>query len=243
MPLSLFSFLLLTLSTFPTTSQALSNAESFIFKGCSQLKFTPGSTYENNVNSLLSNLISAAMFNNFYNFTVPGAAQQDTVYGLFQCRGDLNGGACSACVSRAVSQLGTLCVGSCSAALQLDGCFVKYDNTSFLGMEDKTLVMSNCGPSANLTYDALTDRDAVLAYLGTSDGIDNTYRVSSFGNVQGLAQCLGDLSPSMCQDCLLDAIERLKTDCRAARWAQIYLAKCYALYFEGGNYSPHEESK
>ena len=83
----------------------------------------------------------------------------------------------------------------------------------------------------------------MLAYLGTSDGIDSTYRVGSFGNVQGLAQCVGDLSPSMCQDCLLVAIERVKTDCRAASWARIYLAKCYALCSEGGNNSPRKRSK
>ena len=89
----------------------------------------------------------------------------------------------------------------------------------------------------------MTARDAVLAYLGTSGRIDNTYRVSSFGNVQVLALCGGDLSPSQCRDCLLDAIKRLKTDCRAARWAEVYLAKCYARFLEGGNYPPDEVSK
>ena len=105
------------------------------------------------------------------------------------------------------------------------------------------MVASKCGPLIELTSDALTDRDAVLAYLGTSGGIYNTYRVSSFGNVQGVAQCVGDLSPGECQDCLSDAIRQLKTECGAGGWGQMYLAKCYARYSEGGNYSPGRNSK
>ena len=106
-----------------------------------------------------------------------------------------------------------------------------------------TLAARKCGPLIELTSDALTDRDAVLAYLGTSGGLYNTYRVSNFGNVQGVAQCVGDLSPSECQDCLSDAIQRLKTECGASGWGQMYLAKCYARYSEGGNYSPGKQSK
>ena len=143
MPLSIFSLLLLTLSTFPTTSQAFSNTESFDFHlqrllsaevhcGLHLRKQRQFSIV------ILSNPVNAAMFNNFYNFAVSGATQQDTVYGLFQCRGDLKGGDCSTCVSRAVPQLGTLCVSLCQGALQMDGCFVKCDGTLFFGIEEES---------------------------------------------------------------------------------------------------------
>uniref|UniRef100_A0A2N9HXD2 Vacuolar iron transporter n=1 Tax=Fagus sylvatica TaxID=28930 RepID=A0A2N9HXD2_FAGSY len=113
-----------------------------------KLKYTPSSPYENNVNSLLTSLVNSAMSTTYNNFTVPGiASPQDTLYGLFQCRGDLMGNDCARCVALAVSQLGTLCVDSFGGALQLEGCFVKYDNTSFLGVEDKTEVVKKCGPS------------------------------------------------------------------------------------------------
>ncbi|XP_027921908.1 plasmodesmata-located protein 6 [Vigna unguiculata] len=210
--------------------------DTFIFGGCSQPKYTPGSPYESTVNSLLTSLISSASFANYNNFTL-AAASSDTVYGLFQCRGDLNNDQCSRCVARAVTQLGTLCYASCGGALQLEGCFVKYDNATFVGVEDKTVVTKKCGPSVGLTSDALTRRDAVLAYLQTPDGTSKTFRTSGYGDFQGVAQCTGDLSPTECQDCLSAAIQRLKTDCGPSPWAEMYLAKCYARYSQGGSHS------
>ncbi|XP_054825478.1 plasmodesmata-located protein 6-like [Prosopis cineraria] len=228
-----FFFLLLAFSTF--TSPSSSATDSFIFGGCSLLKFLPGTAYESNVNSVLTSLVNSAMFSNYNNSTVQGSTMQDTVYGLFQCRGDLANSDCSRCVSRAVNQLGTFCLDACGGALQLDGCFVKYDNATFLGVEDKTMVLKKCGPSMGLTYDSLTPRDAVLANLGALDG---AFRIASSGDVQGIAQCVGDLSASECQDCLSDAIQRLRTECGGGAWGEMYLAKCYARYSERGRHSP-----
>ncbi|KAK8567518.1 hypothetical protein V6N13_105482 [Hibiscus sabdariffa] len=236
---SLILFLLLVLSFF-FVNRSNSATDSFVFGGCSQLKYTSGSPYDSNVNSILTSLVNSAMYTSYSNFTVPaaGAASQDTVYGLFQCRGNLNGGDCSRCVARAVSQLGTLCLDSTGGALQLEGCFVKYDNTSFLGVEDKTVVAKKCGPMTSSTYsDELTRRDAVLGYLGSSDGTYRPFRVGGSGDLQGVAQCVGDLSPSECQDCLSAAIGQLKTECAGAKWGDMYLAKCYVRYSEGGNHS------
>ncbi|KAE8719254.1 Cysteine-rich repeat secretory protein 12 [Hibiscus syriacus] len=212
-------------------------SDSFVFGGCSQLRYTSGSPYETNVNSVLTSLVNAAMYTSYSNFTVPGSASQDTVYGLFQCRGNLDGGDCGRCVARAVSQLGTLCLDSTGGALQLEGCFVKYDNTSFLGVEDKTVAVKKCGPLSSSYSDGSTRRDAMLGYLGSSDGTYKPFRVGGSGDLQGVAQCVGDLSPSECEDCLSEAIGQLKTECAAAKWGDMYLAKCYVRYSEGGSHS------
>ncbi|MED6180515.1 hypothetical protein PIB30_011032 [Stylosanthes scabra] len=213
------------------------DTDSFVFGGCSQIKFMPGSPYENSVNSLLTSLINSATFTNYNNFTIQPTTPSSntaTLYGLYQCRGDLSNERCSRCVERAVTQLGTLCLDACGGALQLDGCFVKYDNVTFLGVEDKTAVTKKCGPSIGFTSDAMASRDDVLANLEASD---KTYRKTGSGNVVGVAQCTGDLSPSECQDCVSTAIERLKMECGASTWGDMYLAKCYARYSEGGSYS------
>ncbi|KAH7570906.1 hypothetical protein JRO89_XS05G0219800 [Xanthoceras sorbifolium] len=226
---------MITLSLLTTPSS--SATDSFVFGGCSQLKYAQGSPYENNVNSLLASLVNSAMLNTYNNFTFPGTTSQETLYGLYQCRGDLSSADCGRCVARAVSQLGTLCLDSCGGALQLEGCFVKYDNISFLGVEDKTVVVKKCGPLTAFDSDGLIRRDAVLGYLGSGDGSYKTYRVGGSGNINGVAQCVGDLSASECQDCLSEAIGRLKTDCGAAKWGDVYLAKCYARYSAGGDHS------
>lgn len=235
-----FSLLLLTIIS-TLVSPSKSSTETFVFGGCSQLKYSPGSPYESSVNSILTSLVNSAMYSTYNNFTIPGSGGANTLYGLFQCRGDLGNDACSRCVAHAVSQLGTLCLDSYGGALQLEGCLVKYDNTPFLGVEDKTVVVKKCGPSVSYNSDDMTRRDAVLDYLaanaGAGVGAGGLYRVGGSGNVQGVAQCVGDLSPSECQDCLSDAIQRLKTECGPASWGDVYLAKCYARYSEGGYHS------
>jgi hypothetical protein len=240
--LSSLCVFLLTISTLATPST--SAIDSFVFGGCSQLKYMPGSPYVNNLNSILTSLVNSAMYTSYNNFTTIGSDPQDTVYGLFQCRGDLQGNDCARCVARAVTQLGTLCIDSCGGALQLDGCLVKYDNTTFLGVEDKTVVVKKCGPPIGYDSNTLTGRDAVLASLGAGDGGPyKTYRAGTSGDLQGVAQCVGDLSPSECTDCLGDAIGRLKTECGPAAWGDMFLAKCYVRYSEGGVHSHSGKGK
>lgn len=115
--------------------------------------------------------------------------------------------------------------------MQLEGCFVKYDNATFIGVEDKTVVMKKCAPSIGYDTDLINRRDAVLASLGGAGG---TYRVGGSGDVQGVAQCVEDLSVGECQDCVVEAIGRLKSDCGGAVYGDMFLAKCYSRYSTSG---------
>ncbi|WCJ25193.1 plasmodesmata-located protein 7 [Euphorbia peplus] len=229
MATSYFLIIIPTLLFFlPIASPSATN--SFVYGGCTQQKFTPDSPYESNLNSLLTSLVNSATYTSYNNFTIMGSTPQDILYGLFQCRGDLSMPDCATCVARAVSQLGSLCSQTCGGALQLQGCFVKYDNTTFLGVEDKTVVLKKCGPSVGYDTDAMSVRDAVLAGLARTGG---PYRAGGSGEVQGLAQCVGDLSFGECQDCMSEAISRLKSDCGTAVFGDMFLAKCYARYSTG----------
>jgi len=137
-------------------------------------------------------------------------------------------------VVQAVSQLGALCGESEGGGLQLEGCFVKYDNTAFLGVEDKTMVYKKCGSSLGYESDGLARRDAVMDYLAAGG---QYFRVGGSGKVQGMVQCVQDLSMSACQDCLAEAIGRLKSECGSAAWGDVFLGKCYVRYSERGDYS------
>ncbi|PSS13367.1 Cysteine-rich repeat secretory protein like [Actinidia chinensis var. chinensis] len=231
-----FFLITITLLTRPSTS----TIQSFVYGGCSQLKYNRGTPYESNVNSLLTSLVNSASAANFNNFkiSVPGSGPTDIVYGLFQCRGDLSNTDCQGCVANGVSQLGTLCSDATGGALQLEGCFVKYDNTAFLGGEDKAVVLKKCGSSIGYDSDALARRDAVMDYLAAGG---QYFRVGGSGKVQGVVQCVQDLSMSECQDCLSEAIRRLKSECGSAAWGDMFLGKCYARYSERGDYSKSGE--
>ncbi|OMO99226.1 hypothetical protein COLO4_13430 [Corchorus olitorius] len=203
--------------------------DSFVLGGCTQQKYTPDSPYESNLNSLLTSLVNSATYSSYNNFTILGSSPQDVVYGLYQCRGDLSMPDCATCVARAVSQTGSLCPTACGGAVQLQGCYVKYDNATFLGVEDKNVVLKKCGPSVEYDKEAeiVGRRDAMMGGLMSGGG---AFRVGGSGEVQGLAQCVGDLSAGECQDCLSAAIGRLKTECGAANYGDMYLGKCYARF-------------
>ncbi|EOA33429.1 hypothetical protein CARUB_v10020594mg [Capsella rubella] len=204
--------------------------DGYIYAVCSPAKFSPGSGYEANLNSLLSSFVSSTVQIRYVNFTVPNKKPEPgvTVYGLYQCRGDLDPTSCSTCVSRANAQVGTLCSNSYSGFLQMDSCLVRYDNTSFFGVQDKTLRLNKCGQAMELNdQDALTRISDVIGSLGSGS---DSYRTGGNGDVQGTAQCMGDLSTAQCQDCLSDAIGRLKSDCGMAQGGYVYLSKCYARF-------------
>ncbi|GAB2300867.1 hypothetical protein Dimus_034903 [Dionaea muscipula] len=76
-------------------------------------------------------------------------------------------------------------------------------------------------------------RDEVLADLQRPG--NDRFRVSSSGLVQGMAQCVGDLSNGDCLLCLSEAVSQLKNLCGpVAATAQIFLGKCYVEYWETG---------
>lgn len=108
---------------------------------------------------------------------------------------------------------------------------MKYDNVSFIGVEDKTVVTKKCGPSDGISADQISHRDTMLAGL---NGAGGAYRVGGSQDVQGVAQCVGDLSTGQCQDCLTEAIRRLKAECGGAVFGDMFLAKCYARYSTTG---------
>lgn len=244
-PLSLLKPLsILLFSILAATSAGASATDAFIYGGCSQQKYSPASPYESNLNSLLTSLVNSATYAAYNNFTIMGSTASDTVRGLFQCRGDLSMPDCATCVARAVSQMGSLCPGACGGVLQLTGCYVKYDNVSFLGEVDKTVVLKKCGPSEGYETEKMGRRDAVLTgLLGSGNGGGGGFfRSGGSGEVQGVAQCLGDLSMGECQDCLSTAIGRLKSDCGTGVYGDMFLGTCYVRYSTGGSqdYADHK---
>lgn len=233
--MSLHTVLLVLSLILPSINSA---TDTFVYGGCSQTKYAPGTPYESNVNSILTSLVNSAMSAPFNEFkvSVPGSSPTDVVYGLFQCRGDLSESDCKGCVAHAVGQLGTICMESLGGALQLDGCFIKYDNISFFGTEDKSVAMKRCGPSIGVDSEGLTRRDGVLDSLASS-GADQYFRTGGSENFHGVAQCVQDLSTNKCQDCLTDAIGRLKSECATATWGDVFLGKCYVRFTESGSYT------
>ena len=56
---------------------------------------------------------------------------ENKVYGLAQCRGDLNASACRVCISSATKSIAENCSASISKSIYLSGCFLRYATHNF----------------------------------------------------------------------------------------------------------------
>ncbi|KAI3816605.1 hypothetical protein L1987_16308 [Smallanthus sonchifolius] len=89
-----------------------------------------------------------------------------------------------------------------------------------------------CGPSVGYNYEVLNRINDVLAYLVGGNG--QYFRGGVFRSIQGVAQCVQDLSLSDCQDCLSEANGRLRSECETSTWGDMYMEKCYIRYADQG---------
>ncbi|XP_071736079.1 plasmodesmata-located protein 8-like [Rutidosis leptorrhynchoides] len=228
---------------FLTFFNYLVKSHVFLYYGCSTEKFQPNTPYETNLKSLLPLFVSSSsesLYNSFVVGNNTNAALDSVIYGLYQCRGDLRSQECTNCIENAVSQVGLACPYSYSTSLQLDECLVRFENFDFLGKVDTSLRFKKCSTSVSHDVQTLKRRDEVLVELGD---VDQGFRVSSSGLVQGFSQCLGDLDATECGSCLEEAISKLKSVCGASEAGEVFLAQCYMRYWVSGYYdSPSKSS-
>ncbi|PQM33800.1 cysteine-rich repeat secretory protein 15-like [Prunus yedoensis var. nudiflora] len=211
-------------------------AHIFIYAGCSQEKYQPSSPFEANLNSFLTSVVSSSSQVSYNNFGVGNGSSttlEGTIYGLYQCRGDLKIFDCAKCIESAVNQITLVCPYSYGASLQLEGCLIRYEHVNFLGRLDTSLRYRKCSKSSvSEDVEFFRRRDDVLAELQGTTG----FRVSSSGLVEGFAQCLGDMSQNDCSSCIADAVGKLKSLCGSAAAVDVFLAQCYARYWASGYY-------
>ncbi|KAI3858126.1 hypothetical protein MKX03_022445 [Papaver bracteatum] len=233
-----FYFLLLLSSSIFSLGHV--NGYMFIYGGCSQDRYPPDSPFEVHLNSLLSSIVSSSSQFSYNAFAIGNSSTPDSnaAYGLYQCRGDLKLHDCTTCVQNAVGQINLVCPNSFAAGLQLDGCYVRYENIDFLGKPDTAILYKKCSRSTSDDVEFYKRRDDVLAELQAA----TSFRVASLGMVEGFAQCLGDLSPSDCSSCLSEAVSKLKNTCGSASAVDIYLGQCYARYWASGYYNSSDSS-
>ncbi|XP_031128452.1 plasmodesmata-located protein 8 [Ipomoea triloba] len=236
----LFTFLVLT--------NNLVKANMFIYAGCSQgNKYQPNTPYEATLNSLLSSMAtssSQSLYNSFALGNYSSGNPDGSVFGLYQCRGDLKTRECSICVAKAIEEVSLVCPYTLGATMQLEGCFVRYEHSDFIGKLDTSLMFKRCGyeDGVNDAEDFVKRRDEVVADIQQGAAMAG-FRISSSGSVHGLAQCLGDLSASDCSACLSDAVAKMISLCsRSATAADVFLAQCYARYWVSTYYKAAPDS-
>ncbi|KAG8370841.1 hypothetical protein BUALT_Bualt13G0025300 [Buddleja alternifolia] len=216
--------LILSLSSILAASDDYTN---LVFKGCADQNFQDfNGVYKQSLKNLLNTLTtqsSAAKFNN--NTAGDGAS---TINGLFQCRGDLSNDDCDACVKRASSMTRKLCGEAVAVRVQLNGCYLRYEVSSFVQVNGTELLYKVCGSNWANGPGFGERLDTALGEI--VKGVGNGFYAGGYESVYVLGQCEGDIGGGDCVNCVKNAIDRAKSECGSSISAQIYLQHCYISY-------------
>ncbi|KAI6704456.1 hypothetical protein NL676_007418 [Syzygium grande] len=193
------------------------SAPTFLRHYCPSIAlFTPNSTYQSNLNALLSSLSFAATDNadGFAN-AVAGQNPPDQVYGIFLCRGDVDAATCSDCVATGKQDILQRCPNRRVSVIWYDECMLRYSDESVYSVMEQvpSLTMYHTG---NITYPARfmqvlgETMETITARASVQmSGKKVAVAEANFTTLQklyALAQCTPDLAVSECNTCLRAAI-------------------------------------
>ncbi|TXG47152.1 hypothetical protein EZV62_026446 [Acer yangbiense] len=232
----IFVFLLsLSSSLFAFTSAA---NPLFIYHTCSEKNFTRNSTYQTNLNRLLSSLSSYANQSKKFNRNTEGE-DPNKAYGLFQCREDLNTSTCQDCVTFASTDAAQRCPSQKEATIWYNECYFRFSDSYIFyaaGLQEtykKGIIMGN---TINVTIEPSRFHELLLNMMNKATDqaaeapnkfatIKENY--TTFQTMYGLLQCTQDLYNTDCRECLSNAIANMPTDTIGGR---LLLPSCYCRY-------------
>ncbi|KAL6282131.1 hypothetical protein ACE6H2_013060 [Prunus campanulata] len=231
----LSSIFVVTLLSFPSPAEA-----DYLYHVCpNTTTFTPNSTFQSNLNRLLSTLSSnATRPSGFYNATASSRTLNDAVYGLFLCRGDVaSTDSCKSCVSTATSNAVQRCPTEKQVVIWYDDCMLRYSNESFFSTMAETprLFMWNTQNATeqtrfNQVLSTRMNEVATEAANDTDKFATSQGNVSGFVSIYSLGQCTQDLSSADCNRCLRGAIAQFPNCCSGKEGARVLYPSCTVRY-------------
>lgn len=198
---------------------AMSDPEiNLLNKGCSQYNATNLSDFFSNLNATFSDLRSQISSQNKKFVTAQQARTSDPVYAMVQCRDYLSVADCVSCFDAAVSQIRN-CSAANGARVIYDGCFLRYESSSFY---DQGTLPGNVGVCGNRTVSQATAFDTAVQGLLTDLKIATPKIIGFFAatksevvggsaTVYAVSQCAETISESTCQDCLTVAYANIQS--------------------------------
>ena len=91
---------------------------------CENSEYKDGSDFQHNLNQVLESLVENVSTSGLFNTIIEGQNNNSTVYGLVQCRGDLNSSDCKGSASTASKILLERCHKT-SGLIQVESCFLR----------------------------------------------------------------------------------------------------------------------
>ncbi|RHN56350.1 putative Gnk2-like domain-containing protein [Medicago truncatula] len=234
------SFLLLIITTFLCYETI---AQPELYPSCSNDNYTKNSTYQQNLNTLLSTLTSNTEITyGFYNFSY--GKGNNKVYAIGLCRGDVNPNDCRRYLNNSRVLLTQNCPNQKEAIIWTDNCMLRYSNRSIFGlMESKpelfawnALNVTKVGKYnkvllGNLLYDLKTEAasgDYMKKYA--VGNVTGNITGSNFRDIYSLMQCTPDMSSLECNECLEQAIDSLPSEFESSIGARVMKPSCNIRY-------------
>ncbi|XP_074576355.1 cysteine-rich receptor-like protein kinase 10 [Curcuma longa] len=239
---SSFPFLLL-----PLLLLSFAGAQE-LFQNCdpSAGNFSDNSTYQSNLERLLSTLASDGYATGFLNISVGGGSDQ--VFGLVNCRGDINATECRSCLDTATAEVTRNCPNNRGAEVWYEFCLVRFSNQPLptSSSNRQQLAFNNVddapepirlawllGMLMNRTADAAANSSKLFA-IGEA-----SYYSAEFPSIYNVMQCTRDLSPAQCRECLGTLFVPMPPSFVGKRGGRVLGESCsmrfelYSSFFEG----------
>ncbi|XP_021719467.1 uncharacterized protein LOC110687158 [Chenopodium quinoa] len=183
----------------------------FLHSRCGNTSYyTPNSTYQSNLKTVLNSLSTTRVTNGYYNLTT--GQKPDKVEAMVLCRGDVPVNNCRLCMRNSAASLPLFCPNQTQAFGYSDPCIIFYSNnaTSHV-VRDRPLwgLWNNKNVSDiigfNNTLTALMKNLQNQASLGNSElkfAAGQTNLSGTNKTMYGLVQCSPDLSSHDCVVCI-----------------------------------------
>uniref|UniRef100_F6I3J4 Cysteine-rich receptor-like protein kinase 25 n=1 Tax=Vitis vinifera TaxID=29760 RepID=F6I3J4_VITVI len=203
--------------------------------------YEPNSTYQYNLNLLLTSLSSNAATLNGRKFHNQTAGQApDMVYGLYLCRGDVTDAVCQNCVQTASQEILTKCPNRKEVISWYDQCMFRYSNRSIFSiMEERPSVtgsneleMEDPDRFDQIVNETMVGMIEKATYNSSERDMFETgeAKFNASTKIYGLAQCTPDLSGSDCRRCLENIFSRIPNCCYGKQGARILGPSCNFRY-------------
>lgn len=200
--------------------------------------YTQNSTYQANLNTLLSSISSNISPYGFYNSSV--GEDPDKVYAIALCRGDASDQDCQVCVDDSVNEIMELCPIQKEAIGWYTICMLRYSNKNIVhNMTTRpnfNLQSSKIPSNLNLFLLQLSNLTNTLRNLTVGGSslfkfaAGKTKNDSNVQTIYAYMQCTPDLDAEDCNICLGWALEVMTQCCHGVDGARVIGPSCSYWY-------------
>ncbi|KAK4433407.1 Cysteine-rich receptor-like protein kinase [Sesamum alatum] len=200
--------------------------------------YTSNSTYNANLDTVLSSLATSVDSTGFYNASF--GQKPDRANAIVLCRGDIQLDACRGCVRDAAAELLASCPNQKQAVNWQEGCTLRYSNETLVGKLAIMPMYYWWNPENATSVDQFKeDLRALLDDLRPRAVYGGSLRKVAAGHITGpdfqsifaLVQCTPDLSLEDCSSCLIGAAADIPNCCDRKRGGRVLRPSC-TLRFE-----------